>query len=94
MFHSERPPPAGLAGPDKYLLVFGGGNHLDFAGQASQAEAGMFAVRREPAAFQANLLAASTAFWQAHLAGEAPARRWLVTDFPGRLRPTDRFEFK
>ena len=44
--------PAGLAGPDKYLLVFGGGNHLDFAGQASQVEAGMFAVRREPAAFQ------------------------------------------
>ena len=31
---------------------------------------------------------------QAHLAGEAPARRWLVTDFPGRLRPIDRFEFK
>ena len=86
--------PAGLAGPDKYLLVFGGGNHLDFAGQASQAEAGMFAVLREPAAFHASLLAASTAFWQAHLGGEAPARQWLVTDFPGRLRPTDRFEFK
>ena len=64
------------------------------AGQASQAEAGLFTLRREPAVFQANLLAASTTFWQAHLAGDAPARHGLVTDFPGRLRPTDRFEFK
>ena len=86
--------PAGLAGPDKYLLVFGGGNHLDFAGQASHAETAMFAIRREPAAFHANLLAAGTAFWQAHLAGDAAAARWLVTDLPGRLRPIDRFEFK
>ena len=86
--------PAGLDGPSKYLLVFGGGNHLDFAGQASQAEAGLFAVRREPAVFIGNLLAAGTAFWQAHLAGDAAARHWLVTDLPGRLRPIDRFEFK
>ena len=67
---------------------------LDFAGQASQAEAGMFAVRREPAVFHASLLAAGTAFWQAHLGLDAEAHRWLITDFPGRLRPTDRFEFK
>jgi len=86
--------PAGHGGPDKYLLVFGGGNHLDFAGQASEAEAGMFTVRREPAAFHADLLAAGTAFWQAHLGCEAAALQWLVTDFPHRLRPIDRFEFK
>lgn len=86
--------PAGIDGPDKYLLVFAGGNHLDFAGQASDAEGSLFAIRREPAVFRDNLLAASTAFWQAHLGLDGRARRWLATDLPGRLRPTDRFEFK
>lgn len=79
---------------DKYLLVFAGGNHLDFAGQASAAEGAMFRIRREPAVFRPNLLAASTAYWLAHLAGEAEAHHWLNATLPRRLRPDDRFESK
>lgn len=79
---------------DKALLVFAGGTHLDFAGQASQAEGSLFPVRREPPVFRDNLLAAGAAFWRAHLAGDADARHWLNTTFPGQLRPEDRFETK
>lgn len=79
---------------DKALLVFAGGTHLDFAGQASQAEGTVFPVRREAPAFKDNLLAASSAFWRAHLAGDVDARHWLSTTFPGQLRPEDRFETK
>lgn len=78
----------------KYLLVFAGGNHLDFAGEASDAEGAVFRIRRQPAAFQPHILAASTAFWHAHLFGDDDARAWLATDLPARLRPDDRFERK
>ncbi len=78
----------------KYLLVFAGGNHLDFAGEASDTERIVFQARRQPAAFRPHLLAASTAFWLAHLGSDATARHWLTTDFPARLRPDDRFEHK
>ena len=79
---------------DKYLLVFAGGTHLDFAGQASAMEGSMFHIRRKAPVFRDNLLAASSAFWQAHLADDADARCWLSTTLPGRLRPEDRFETK
>jgi predicted dienelactone hydrolase len=78
----------------KYLLVFANGTHLDFAGQASEAEGAVFHIRRNPPLFRDNLLAASTAYWQAHLNGDSVARHWLTSDFPGRLRPDDRFEHK
>jgi len=78
----------------KYLLVFAGGNHLDFAGEASDAEGVVFRIRREPAAFRPQLLAASTAFWLAHLARDEGAGRWLRADFANHLRPDDRFEHK
>ncbi|WP_374243176.1 alpha/beta hydrolase family protein [Zoogloea sp.] len=78
----------------KYLLVFAGGTHLDFAGEASDTEGALFRIRRQPAAFHPQLLAASTAFWHAHLAGDADARAWLRTDLAAQLRPDDRFERK
>jgi predicted dienelactone hydrolase len=78
----------------KYLLVFANGTHLDFAGQASEAEGAVFHIRRNPPVFRDNLLAASTAYWLAHLAGDTDARHWLTSDLPGRLRPDDRFEHK
>lgn len=78
----------------KYLLVFAGGNHLDFAGEASDAEGVVFRIRREPATFRPQLLAASTVYWLAHLAGDAAARVWLDTDLATCLRPDDRFEHK
>ena len=64
------------------------------ARQASQAEGTVFSIRREAPVFRDNLLAASGAFWRAHLAGDADARHWLNTTFPGQLRPEDRFETK
>ncbi|WP_079435867.1 hypothetical protein [Zoogloea sp. LCSB751] len=79
---------------DKYLLVFAGGNHLDFAGQASAAEGAVFRLRRAPAPFHTALLAASTAFWQAFLARNDGARHWLTATLPKHLRSEDRFEFK
>lgn len=78
----------------KYLLVFAGGNHLDFAGEASDAEGALFRIRREPAPFRPHILAASTAFWHAYLSGDDDARAWLTTNLPPRLRPNDRFEHK
>lgn len=79
---------------DKYLLVFAGGTHLDFAGQASAAEGMIFHIHREPPVFRDNLLAASTAFWRAYLADDQDARRWLISTLPDRLRPADRLEHK
>ncbi|WP_374479805.1 alpha/beta hydrolase family protein [Zoogloea sp.] len=79
---------------DKYLLVFAGGNHLDFAGQASAAEGAVFRLRREPPPFQHALLAASTAFWQAYLQRDDNAHHWLTTALTDHLRSDDRFEFK
>lgn len=81
-----------MAPGHKYLLVFDGGTHLDFAGQASDAEGSVFRLRRNPPPFSANLLAASTAFWLAHLADHRPSLDWLHTTLPQRLRPDDRFE--
>ena len=78
----------------KYLLVFAGGTHLDFAGQSSPAEQGMFRLRRAPPPFQNALLAASTAFWRAHLLDDSDARHWLESGLPGILRNDDRYARK
>lgn len=80
------------ADTSKYLLVFANGNHLDFSGEAAQGEGALLRLPRPAPVFRANLLAASSAFWRAHLAGDDAARRWLTTTFPGQLRPDDRFE--
>lgn len=81
-----------MAPGHKYLLVFDGGTHLDFAGQASDAEGSVFRLRRNPPRFGEALLAASTAFWLAHLAEDPQSLDWLHTTLPGRLPPGDRFE--
>lgn len=83
-----------MAPGHKYLLVFDGGTHLDFAGQASDAEGSVFRLRRNPPRFGEALLAASTAFWLAHLADDSPSLDWLHTTLPGRLQPGDRFEIR
>ena len=51
-------------------------------------------VNLSSSALRDNLLAASTAYWRAHLASDADARHWLTSDLPGLLRPDDRFEHK
>lgn len=81
-----------MAPGHKYLLVFDGGTHLDFAGQASDAEGSVFRLRRNPPRFSEALLAASTAFWLAHLTDDSPSLDWLHTTLPGQLQPGDRFE--
>lgn len=60
-----------IRGADQYLLVFRDGDHAVFSGR-----------RRGPrvatdAAYQEVIKAASLAFWDAYLAGDAQARAWL-----------------
>lgn len=83
-----------MPGPDKYLLVLAGGSHLDFSGQASAGEKMIFRRSTPPEGLDAAVRGASSAFWLAHLAGEASAARWLREIFPLALRPDDHFEFK
>ncbi|MDD3354320.1 hypothetical protein [Zoogloea sp.] len=78
----------------KYLLVFEGGTHLDFAGQASTAERGLAGLPSRLPPFHDRLLNASSAFWHAHLAGDTLALNWLDNQCRAQLRPNDRFETK
>jgi predicted dienelactone hydrolase len=74
---------------DKYLLVVGGANHLQFNGQDG--------LRRdtEPGEhMRAIVIAATTAFWNASLRGDSSARNWFY-DMSGlrkMLAASDRFE--
>ncbi len=65
-----------------YLLVFEGGDHMVFSGRLT-------GTRPEDSEFQARILAGSTAFWDAWLKEEKPARDWLeaggFTEALGRL---------
>ena len=53
-----------------YLLVFEGGDHMVFSGRLTES-------RPEDSEFQARILSSSTAFWDAWLKEEKPAREWL-----------------
>jgi predicted dienelactone hydrolase len=59
-----------MPAPDKYLLVLRGADHMTFSGQTG---------RREPDAQQVRLVRAATlAFWDAYLKGDAAAKAWLA----------------
>lgn len=83
-----------MPGPEKYLLVMGGGGHLDFAGQSSAGEKMIFRRSPPPEGLRSAVAGASTAFWLARLAGEASAHQWLREVFPLALGADDHFEFK
>jgi predicted dienelactone hydrolase len=81
-------PFAHMPGPDKYLLVLDGADHMVFNGQPEmgklrrlrgrQADSG--AADRDDTVFYPPVLGASTAFWDAYLRGDAAARRYLGSD--------------
>jgi dienelactone hydrolase len=56
------------AGADQYLVTFYGADHLMYSGGARDA------------AFQRQIAECSTAFWDAYLKDDAPARQWLAQD--------------
>lgn len=88
---TERSAPyRGMAAGNKYLLVFAGADHMIFSG----------GTKRPPQPADAHVnevsAAATTAFWQATLNGDAKARAWLVTPagLRARLAAGDSFEAK
>jgi predicted dienelactone hydrolase len=74
----------------KYELVLDGAEHGAFGDRALPGEDG----RRNPSHHRA-ILALSTAFWDAHLRGDAAARAWLDGDGPASvLEAGDRWQRK
>jgi predicted dienelactone hydrolase len=60
-------------GPDQYLVIFNGGDHMIFSGRGRLA-----GNRAKDARFQELICAATTAFWDAYLRGDAKAEAWLA----------------
>ena len=60
-----------IRGGDQYLLIFAGGDHMVFADRRGQRHAERDAVLHRL------IQAASTAFWDAYLKGDAEAKAWL-----------------
>jgi predicted dienelactone hydrolase len=63
-----------ISGPDQYLLVFDGGDHMVFAGTRRPAKAGY-----KDEIFQNLIEEGSTAFWDAYLRKDAAAKAWLAS---------------
>lgn len=61
-----------ISGPDQYLVIFRGGDHMVFSGRAIQRP------RPTDSLFQKLTQEATTAFWDAYLKGDAAARAWLA----------------
>jgi len=59
-------------GSDQYLIIFNGGDHMIFSGRGR-----LPGNRLKDARFQELIRAASTAFWDAYLKGDAKAKAWL-----------------
>lgn len=76
---------------DKYLLVFDGGDHMVFGGHVLGGRRPETARDRE---IQRHVKAATTAFWDATLKGNAQARQWLREEFKLTLLSADTFEWK
>ncbi len=75
---------------DKYELVLEGAEHSAFGDRSLPGESGT----RNPNHHRA-ILALSTAFWDAHLRGDAAARAWLRGAGPRSvLQPRDRWQVK
>lgn len=68
-------------GAQRYLLIFDGGDHAVFSsrgvGGGASRLPGWGGDRKQDAAFQAIILRASTAFWDAHLRGDKDAATFL-----------------
>jgi predicted dienelactone hydrolase len=60
---------------DQYLVTFNGGDHAIFGGRSRLLHGG-----EKDAVFQDLILAATTAFWDAYLKGDAQAEKFLTGD--------------
>jgi len=79
-----------IRGADQYLVTFDGADHMVFSGRMVEAGRG-----ERDALFQKYILSASTAFWDAYLKGEEPARSWLTGNgFTSSLGDVGKFEKK
>ena len=79
-----------IHGADQYLVTFTGGDHMIFSGRMMGR-----GQREHDAAFQKLICAASTAFWDAYLKGDADAKAWLAGNgFESLLKSDGVFEKK
>lgn len=87
-----------MPGPDKYLLVLDGADHMAFGGQPEMRQsrrARPGGVGAGSAAADDTIRAVSLMFWNAHLKGDDRAREWLAGGaFERRLGPSDRWRVK
>ncbi len=60
-----------IQGPDQYLIIFRGGDHMIFSGRRRMGDGS------KDARFQELIRIGSTAFWDAHLRGDSAALAWL-----------------
>ena len=75
-------------GPDTYLVVFQGGDHMVFSGRLAN-------PRPNDTLFQDLVCRGSTAFWDAYLKGDVAAKAWLAEGgFKGVLDSHATFEKK
>ena len=61
-----------IRGADQYLVTFAGGDHMIFSGR------GRLPGGSKDAVFQALILTATTAFWDAYLKGDRQAKAFLT----------------
>jgi predicted dienelactone hydrolase len=76
----RRVPFDNITAPHQYLVILTGADHMVFNGHA---RVGPRAARDER--HHDLIRQSSTAFWDAHLRGEDPAREWLEVDLAGVL---------
>jgi predicted dienelactone hydrolase len=63
-------------GPDTYLVVLNGANHMTFSGRVGALERAD--QKKRDAGFHPLICHVTTAFWTAYLKGDAKAVRWLA----------------
>ncbi len=82
--------PKGDSKGGKYLVTFKDGDHMVFGGHTLR---GLRSAARD-SEIQKEVKAATLAFWDANLKGDAAARKWLQADFKTTLGDGDSFEWK
>ena len=73
---------------DQFLITFTDGDHMIFSGRERRSGG------EKDARFHELICESSTAFWDAYLRGNAPAKSWLTNAFKQQLGPDGTFEMK
>lgn len=88
---SRQKPYRNISTTDQYLLVLAGGDHMLFSGVRTRG----VAAKPTDAAYLDLIRMASIAYWNAHLMGDASARKWLQEGgFAEALGKRGTFEMK